>query len=72
MFQCNNGKCISKYNICDFDNDCGDNSDESRTDGAFCGVQTCFFYAFNKHIQSNLLEFVKLYKTKSKFDKIGF
>ena len=38
MFQCNNGKCIYKTNICDFHNDCGDNSDESRTDGAFCGM----------------------------------
>ena len=37
MFQCNNGKCISKNYICDFDNNCGDSSDESRTNGAFCG-----------------------------------
>ena len=37
MFQCNNGKCIYKHRICDFRNDCGDNSDESKTDGAFCG-----------------------------------
>ena len=38
MFQCNNGKCIYKTNVCDFYNDCGDNSDESRTDGDFCGM----------------------------------
>ena len=36
-FQCNNGRCINKYKVCDFINGCGDNSDESRTDGAFCG-----------------------------------
>ena len=36
-FQCNNGKCISKLGICDFRDDCGDNSDESNTDGALCG-----------------------------------
>ena len=36
-FQCNNGKCIGKYSICDSRNHCGDNSDESMKDGAFCG-----------------------------------
>lgn len=34
-FQCNNGQCIKKSYICDSDDDCGDYSDESRTDGAF-------------------------------------
>ena len=37
-FPCNNGKCISKYRICNSRDDCGDNTDESRTDGAFCGM----------------------------------
>ena len=38
MFQCNNGKCISKDYICNSRDDCGDNSDESKTTGAFCGM----------------------------------
>ena len=38
MFQCNNGKCVRKDYLCNFRDDCGDNSDESRTDGAFCGI----------------------------------
>ena len=37
-FQCNNGKCISKIYLCDFHDDCGDNSDESKTDEPFCGM----------------------------------
>ena len=32
-FQCKNKKCISKYDVCDLRDDCGDNSDE-----AFCGM----------------------------------
>ena len=38
LFQCNNGKCIATNSICDSRYDCGDNSDESRTSGAFCGM----------------------------------
>ena len=38
MFQCNNGKCIYKDYICNSRDDCGDNSDESKTTGAFCGM----------------------------------
>ena len=36
-FQCNNGNCISKLRVCDFYDNCGDNSDESTADGTFCG-----------------------------------
>ena len=44
-FQCKNGKCISKGYICDSDDDCGDRSDESKTDGAFCGMLLNSFVA---------------------------
>ena len=42
-FQCNNGKCIRSYYICDSDDDCGDNSDESRSYGALCGMLNYVF-----------------------------
>ena len=45
-FQCNNGKCIMKFQICDSRNDCGDNSDESMKDGAFCGKGTFKIHLF--------------------------
>ena len=38
QFQCNNGKCIFDSDICDGTDDCGDNTDESKTGGAFCGM----------------------------------
>ena len=37
-FQCNNGKCILKDSICNFNDECGDNSDELKTDEPFCGM----------------------------------
>ena len=42
-FQCNNGRCIPNHQICDSYDDCGDRSDESKTDGAFCGILIDFF-----------------------------
>ena len=43
-FKCKNGKCISKWYTCDFEDDCGDNSDESSTDGPLCSMHNflCF------------------------------
>ena len=71
-FQCNNGKCITKDLICNSNNDCGDNSDESKLDGAFCGMDASFFGAFNRNLWSNLLELVILYRRKRQFNKSGF
>ena len=38
MFQCDNRKCVLKNRICNSMDDCGDNSDESKTLGDFCGM----------------------------------
>ena len=38
QFQCNNGRCIPGLLICSGYNVCGDNSDNSRKDGALCGM----------------------------------
>ena len=41
-FQCSNGKCINVWNVCDFEDHCGDNSDETRS-YALCGMlNLCF------------------------------
>ena len=43
QFQCNNGKCIYKNQVCDLKDDCGDNSDESISYGALCGMSNYVF-----------------------------
>ena len=50
-FHCKNGKCIEKFQICNFFNDCGDNSDESKTDTAFCGRCASFLFDLYKNIK---------------------
>ena len=70
-FQCKNGKCISKSHICDSNDDCGDRSDESKTDGAFCGM-LLFFCGLNRNLLSNLLGSNKLCQNKREFLKSGF
>ena len=50
LFQCNNGKCLYKRDTCDGSDDCGDNSDESKTDGPFCGMCTWFFCALDSFV----------------------
>ena len=54
-FQCNNGKCIDKFGICNFNNDCGDNSDELKTDPAFCGRCASFLFDFYQNIKVALI-----------------
>ena len=69
MFQCNNGKCIHKFSICNGIDNCDDNSDESKIDGAFCGMCAWFFCAFNTNIQSMQLEVFKSCGKKQGFIK---
>ena len=72
-FQCNNGKCILKHQMCNSDDDCGDRSDESKTDGAFCGMYVAQFYCgLNRNLLSNLLGLDDLYQNKREFLKSGF
>ena len=50
QFQCNNGKCIYGkciYQVCDFKDDYGDKSDESRSYDALCGMLNYVFFNNN-------------------------
>ena len=38
LFQCDNGRCSNKFWVCNGIDNCGDNTDESKTHGAFCGM----------------------------------
>ena len=40
-FTCNNGICITEDKVCDYNNDCGDSSDESE--------QCCKYYVIIRH-----------------------
>ena len=51
-FQCNNGKCIRNTWVCNSEDECGDKSDESKTDGALCGK-------FNYFFSNNAMHFYK-------------
>ena len=48
-FQCNNGKCIDKDEVCDLKDNCGDNSDES-TSYALCGMLNYVFCNNDKNL----------------------
>ena len=43
FFQCNNGKHISIWNVCDFKDDCGYKIDESGSYGALCDMLNYVF-----------------------------
>ena len=42
-FKCNNSNCIDKEKICNFHNDCKENSDESETGRTKCGMVDSIF-----------------------------
>lgn len=50
QFRCNNGNCISKTLQCDYNNDCGDNSDEFGCGkSVFFSILICYAYLFQAY-----------------------
>ena len=41
-FACDNGRCIPMLNTCDWENDCGDNSDETLPECCKMGYSKVF------------------------------
>ena len=72
MFQCNNGKCISKYYICNSRDDCGDNSDESKTTVAFFGMLLDTFVSLSEIFCLTYYDSLNYVKKKREFVKSGF
>ena len=70
-FQCNNGRCISKYGICDSHDDCGDKSDESKTDGAFCGMLLGYFVSLTEIFSLTCQDSLNYMKTKVNSLRVG-
>ena len=61
--------------MCDFFDHCRDNSDESSTNGAFCGMLPDSFLPSTEILtlrKFNLLGFIKLYENKHELVKSGF
>eukprot|EP00731_Ephydatia_muelleri_P017359 Em0010g457a len=42
-FRCKNSRCVSKYVVCDYNNDCGDNSDEMGCGSCSYDQYRCYY-----------------------------
>ena len=61
QFRCENGRCIDNMLTCNFNDDCGDNSDESRCGRDTLHVTFCLF-------ADNVVECQFLYSLKMKLN----